>query len=179
MKYASEYLIKEHENILFGLKILDKMIYLYQNEMYVNIKDLRDMINFFHCFTDQYHNRKEESLLYPALKKTTTIKESDLAKKMMFEHSVGREYIENMNEYVRTNHFDKETFFNMALNYLNVMFLNIRMENSLLFPLCDRLIPVKEQLKLIDLFEEYEKSVLDYAIYEKLYEFEKKYIINE
>jgi len=46
MKFASEDLKNEHEGILFGLQILEKMAYLINDHRPLDNKDLREMVHF-------------------------------------------------------------------------------------------------------------------------------------
>ena len=49
MNYASEDLINEHEGILYGLHILEKMIEMIKNQVNISIDELKEMVNSFNC----------------------------------------------------------------------------------------------------------------------------------
>jgi hemerythrin-like domain-containing protein len=65
MKYASEDLINEHEGILLGLKILEKIVDLVKAGNKIKIEDLKEMINFFRLFADKCHHGNEMEFTLP------------------------------------------------------------------------------------------------------------------
>ena len=69
MNYASEDLINEHEGILYGLHILEKMIEMIKNQVNISIDELKEMVNFFKLFADKCHHGKEETMLFPEMRK--------------------------------------------------------------------------------------------------------------
>ena len=69
MRYASTDLRNEHEGILFGLKILEKMIMLIKAGKKVEKEELSEMLNFLKLFADKCHHGKEEGLFFPAMER--------------------------------------------------------------------------------------------------------------
>ena len=65
MENPSRELISEHDSILAGLKILEKMTMLLQDGQQVEIKDLEEMINFLKLFADKSHHGKEGRHIIP------------------------------------------------------------------------------------------------------------------
>jgi hemerythrin-like domain-containing protein len=177
MNYASEDLIQEHEDILYSLQILEKMIEMYTRTKNINIDEISEIINYFKLFADKCHHGKEEGLLFPELGKVGIPKENGPIGQMLFEHDEGRNYIKLMEEGLHKN---LDFFVDNALQYINLLRNHIEKENTILFPLGDRRIPADIQKELLEAFEKHEEIVMGKGTHEKLHEqlhkFGKKYI---
>lgn len=101
---------------------------------------------------------------------------------MLFEHEQGRKYLNEMVSSIGTDTVDTERFVINAKNYINLLRNHITKENTILFPMGDKLLPVETQAKLLESFEEYEDRVMGKGTHEKLHEifheFEKIYLQN-
>ena len=102
MNYASEDLRNEHEGILFGLDILEKMTSLLSDNKY-EIDDYRNIIEFLRLFADKCHHGKEEGLLFPEMEKYGIPQDNGPIKQMLAEHMEGRTYIAQMSESMSKN----------------------------------------------------------------------------
>mgnify|MGYP000870066457 CR=1 FL=1 len=180
MKYASEDLIKEHEGILFGLKILEKMVQLLKEKNQFQMDELKEMINFLRLFADKCHHGKEEGLLFPALENAGIPRENGPIEQMLLEHMEGRKYIAQMTELSESTAFDKTAFIQSATNYIQLLRAHIDKENTILFPLGDKRIPLEKQTELLEAFEEHEVKVMGIGTHEKLHallhRFKRKYL---
>jgi len=67
MRYTSADLINEHEGILLGLKILEKIVYVINDKVEYDRSDIKKIIEFLKLFADKCHHGKEEGLLFPAM----------------------------------------------------------------------------------------------------------------
>lgn len=183
MKYASEDLMNEHEGILLGLNILEKMIQLIKKNNQFEINDLKEIIYFLRLFADKCHHGKEEGLLFPAMEKAGIPKENGPIGQMLIEHSEGRKYISQMAEATENEMFDKNIFLQSATKYITLLRVHIVKENKILFPLGDKKIPLDKQAELIESFEVHEEKVMGAGTHEKLHEllhkFENKYLTKE
>jgi hemerythrin-like domain-containing protein len=182
MKYASEDLIHEHDGILFGLNILERMIVKLKQNEEVELDHLKEIINFFGTFADKCHHGKEEGLLFPVMEKYGIPNQNGPIAQMLNEHIEGRNHIANMKVSIKEN-FDKEQFIQAATGYVNLLRSHIEKENSILFPLGDKKIPEEEQKKLLEGFVTFEKDVMGEGVHESLHEllhnFEKIYLREE
>jgi hemerythrin-like domain-containing protein len=180
MTYASDDLKNEHEGILFGLKILEKMIMLLKGNKKVAKEELLEMLNFLKLFADKCHHGKEESLLFPAMEEVGIKKENGPIGQMLIEHEQGRKYIKEMDLALGTNAVDMRRFVENAENYIKLLRNHIIKENTILFPMGDKLLSKEIQAKLLESFEEYEEKVMGKGTHEKLHEmlhkFEKVYL---
>ena len=180
MKYASEDLMHEHDGILFGLKILEKMTDMLQESKKVEINDLGEMVNFLRLFADKCHHGKEEGLMFPAMEKAGIPNEKGPIGQMLQEHNEGRKYIAEMGVSTDNGILQENSFIQAATSYICLMRAHINKENTILFPLGNKMIPMDEQKQLINQFEEFEEEVMGKGIHEKLHEllhnFDAKYL---
>jgi hemerythrin-like domain-containing protein len=182
MQYASEDLINEHEGILFGLKILEKMISLLQSNKKAEIADFGEMINFLKLFADKCHHGKEEGFLFPAMEKAGIPNHNGPIEQMLTEHAEGRKYISQMSESISGNSVNEKDLIQAAANYINLLRSHIDKENNILLPMGDKMIPEDVQAQLLTSFEEFEEKVMGKGTHDKLHEllhkFETRYLKN-
>lgn len=180
MKYASEYLVKEHKGILVGLQILEKMIQLVRGNALHDQSDISEIINFLKLFADKCHHGKEEGLLFPLMEKYGIPKEKGPIGQMLTEHDAGRELIRKMSDAGSASELNKALFIESAENYIRLLRAHIEKENTILFPMGDKVIPVEQQPALIETFEKHEAEVMGKGTHEKLHEmlhlFSHKYL---
>jgi hemerythrin-like domain-containing protein len=183
MKYASEDLINEHEGILFGLKILEAMVNLLIDKKKIESSDLSEMVNFFKLFADKCHHGKEEGFLFPAMERAGIQKENGPIGQMLLEHVEGRKYISIMSESSGRHMPDTNNFIQASMAYIALLRRHIEKENTILFPMGDRMIPDDEQRQLLESFETFEDEVMGRGTHDKLHEllhdFEQKFITKE
>jgi len=179
MENPSRELISEHDSILAGLKILEKMTMLLQDGQQVEIKDLEEMINFLKLFADKSHHGKEGDILFPAMEKAGIPKEKGPIGQMLLEHEQGREYIKQMGTSIKDGDLIKHEFIQGASNYINLLRAHIKKENMVLFPMGDKVLPADEQEKISARFREWEEKVLGEEklaqMHELLKNFQNKY----
>lgn len=180
MKYASEDLVNEHEGVLFGLNILEKMADMVREAKKVKSSDIGEMVNFFRLFADKCHHGKEEGLMFPAMEKAGIPNEGGPIGQMLLEHNEGRKYIADMGTSIDDGALKEDKFIQAAQSYISLMRAHINKENTVLFPMGDKKIPIDEQKQLLDQFEEHEEKVMGKGTHEKLHEllhnFEDKYL---
>lgn len=170
MKYASEDLMNEHEGILFGMTILEKMAGMLQNSVEVDTGDIKAMLDFFRLFADKCHHGKEEGLMFPAMEKAGIPNERGPIGQMLFEHNEGRKHISAMSSSINDGVLKKHDFINAAKNYIDLLRAHINKENTVLFPMGDRVLSDSEQNQLLSKFENFEEEVMGKGTHEKLHE---------
>lgn len=181
MTYASEDLKNEHEGVLLGLEILEKMIGKMDSGANLESSDLADMVNFLKLFADKCHHGKEEGLLFPAMEKYGIPNAGGPIGQMLTEHTRGRAYLAGMTGAIEKAPVNSRLFIENATGYITLMRDHIAKENTILFPLGDRVIPSDVQSQLIEDFEKHEETVMGAGTHEKLHEmlhaFAKKYLV--
>ena len=180
MKFASEDLKNEHEGILFGLKILEKMVFLMEDRQGYEREDLKQIVDFLKLFADKCHHGKEEGLYFPALESAGVSREGGPIGQMLAEHAEGREFVRLMGKSVDAKFFDQKTFADAASNYISLLRSHISKENNILFPMGDTKIAAERQTSLLEEFEDFEEKVMGKGTHERLHgllnAFEAKYL---
>lgn len=169
MRYASEDLMHEHEGILLGLKILERIAGTAEESGKADVKDIADMVGFLKLFADKCHHGKEEGMMFPAMEKAGIPKENGPIGQMLIEHNEGRRLIAEMAASIDEDILQASRFSSAALDYIGLMRAHIEKENKVLFPLGDKKLPVEEQKNLIIRFEEFEEEIMGEGTHEKLH----------
>lgn len=184
MPYASADLVHEHEGILFGLKILEKMAGLTESPNAMRdsaelTEDIRSMLEFLRLFADKCHHGKEEGLLFPALEAAGIRNQGGPIGQMLAEHAEGRRLIAAMARALEGSP-DHGAFAAHARSYASLLRAHIDKENTVLFPMADRMIPASKQAELLQKFEEHELTAMGPGTHERLHgelaRFEMKYL---
>ncbi len=179
MNYASKDLRNEHEGILFGLEILEKIVERIQKNEIYEVNDTKEMIYFLKLFADKCHHGKEEGLFFPAILEIENSSYRPIIDQMLFEHIEGRKHITEMQAAV-DGVFNGKSFAKAATEYIELLRSHIIKENNVLFNLADDIIPEDKQLKLLESFEEFEEEVMGEGTHTKLHKmldiFEEKYM---
>lgn len=179
MQYASEDLRNEHEGILFGLQILEKMVQLTETKSDVPIEDFREMIHFLQLFADKCHHGKEEGLYFPALELAGVLRENGPIGQMLLEHDQGRQLISEMSVATAGVRRDADLI-RASTDYIHLLRAHINKENTVLFLMGDRMIPAQKQAELLSSFETFEEEVMGSGTHDRLHKmldaFESKYL---
>jgi len=168
MERASQDLMHEHDAILFSLKVLEKICNMIESRKDVLIKDIIDLIEFLKLFADKCHHGKEEGFLFPALKEAGIPEDGPIGV-MLAEHTLGRNFIKQMQESVTDKTFRKEDFVQSARGYISLLRAHIEKENNVLFPMGDAKLSDAKQRELIESFEKFEEDVIGKGKHEELH----------
>jgi len=179
MKYASDDLLNEHEAILGGLVILERMVARALSGELSDATDLVAMTAFLKVFADTCHHGKEESILFPAMERFGIARDRGPIGQMLLEHEEGRKFMRTMADAAAKKPFDAQEYAMNANGYIALLRAHIQKENTILFPMGDRAIPEPEQLKILEAFDRHEETVIGHGVHERLHamldEFAKKY----
>lgn len=180
MTHASVDLRNEHDGILFGLDILEQMADSARKTGAHHTDDVREMIRFLRLFADKCHHGKEEGLFFPALEKAGVPSQGGPIGQMLLEHTQGRQFIAAMGASAEGVGMKADDFIQAAAGYVRLMRAHIEKENTVLFPMGDRLLPPEEQARLLKEFEAFEETVIGGGVHEGLHEtlhqFGEKYL---
>ncbi len=180
MKYASEELKNEHEGILHGLAILEKMADSTESGSPVPVAEISEIVNFLILFADKCHHGKEEGILFPILERYGVANERGPIGQMLSEHVEGRKYIQGLSLSISNGTLDTSAFVTNARHYIELLRAHIQKENNVLFPMGDKIIPESEQQRVLEAFENHEQTAMGPGIHDKLHgmldTFQKKYL---
>ena len=167
MGKAIQDLRNEHDAILHVFTILDKMLTASDSNKERDLKFAKELVNFLSIFADQCHHGKEEGVLFKEMETLGVPNQGGPIGVMLHEHVLGRELITSMREALQNN--DLEKFKVIAVDYRDLLQQHIQKENTVLFPLADRLIGDEKQMELFKLFEAYEENVIGHGVHEQLH----------
>ena len=167
MGKATQDLRNEHDAILHVFTFLDKMLLASDGEKERDLKFAKELVNFLSIFADQCHHGKEEGVLFKEMETLGVPNQGGPIGVMLHEHVLGRELITSMREALQNN--DLEKFKVIAVDYRDLLQQHIQKENTVLFPLADRLIGDEKQMELFKLFEAYEENVIGHGVHEQLH----------
>jgi hemerythrin-like domain-containing protein/ferredoxin len=177
---ASAKLIEEHDGILFGLKILEEMVFLKGNLEEVDASDFAEMMDFLMIFADKCHQGKEENIYFPALEEAGIKMQEGPIAKLLMDHIAEREILSRMTDLSKDILLNENEYMAEITDLIRLLREHIETENTTLFPLGDSVVPSDLQKKMIAEFDKFEETVMGKGTHEKQHELllrlEKKYL---
>lgn len=168
MSKAMTDLMNDHDAILTALDIFSKILDKIQKEKNANPDELMDFIDFLKEFADKCHHGKEEGILFPAMIAAGVPDRGGPIGVMMAEHIQGRGYIHDMDEALEEPE-DYQAFEKAGHSYIELLRMHIQKENSVLFPMADRVIAPQQLESMYEAFEEHEEKVIGHGRHEELH----------
>ena len=169
----------EHEAIRFSLRILAVMVERAKAGRLDGV-DALALVDFLKEFADKCHHGKEEGILFPELEKAGIPNAGGPIGAMLHEHELGRGHIRDMEAALRKHPADFAAFARAAEAYGGLLDQHIEKENSVLFPMGERVIDERKRGAIFERFEEHEEKVVGAVRHEELHamldRFEKKYL---
>ncbi|PUE06023.1 hypothetical protein B9Z51_17415 [Limnohabitans sp. T6-5] len=159
MHNAIDTLRQEHDTIALALKILSRMDERITAEQITDIQDLSTVTDFLKAFGDTCHHGKEERVLFPAMQAEDPAQTQAPIQRMLDEHAQGRQHLANMQAALHPE-LKLVEFHEAARAYTTLLLAHIDKENTILFPMADRLLTVKQQTELAQAFDVYEDKVM-------------------
>lgn len=141
-----EKMLEEHDRISECGKIIHKIEKLWESDVdrYENI--LTGLVIFFREYADTYHHRKEEDVLFPAIKNHPDFILSELVDEFEEHHESFRNYLSEITNAL--NDRDYERSYLELRNYLEDLLDHIGAENDELFIIAETLLN-DEELEMI------------------------------
>jgi len=167
---ATEILIREHDLILRGLRVLEALARTANAGPGANAADARSMIEFIRKFADGIHHAKEEGVLFPAMEAAGIPKQGGPIGVMLSEHDQGRAAVGRMDEAVSAFGADPaapEAFARAAFDYTTLLSNHIYKENNVLFRMADQRIPTAQDDVMLAAYDEHEAKVAGPGGYER------------
>jgi hemerythrin-like domain-containing protein len=162
----TEDLIREHNTITEMLSIMSKIAGNIESGKGFDTSDVEKIIDFHRTFTDKCHHGKEETSLFPALVQMGIAENNGPIGVMLLEHNIGRGYINGLISGVEDfkSNFAKSNGLIAACltNYVNLLQTHIQKEESVLFPMANKVLNEQKQTEISKQFEKIEGDVLDH-----------------
>lgn len=159
MRHPLEILHAENKAIAAILEVLEEICFLLQSDQEILRLDLVSIADFLDRYVEQFHNGKENLLLYPTLESAGLLKGHAHAANLLREHDTGKGFITELNVVTACASFVKEDFIQHAESYIAHMRQHIKTEEKFLLPLAEQL-PASVREKLAGDFQEWEANGL-------------------
>lgn len=168
MSKAMTDLLNDHEAILTALDVFSRMLDEQKISGEADAVELNSFIGFLKEFADRCHHGKEEGILFPAMIAAGVPDRGGPIGVMMAEHIQGRGTIHEMEESLEEP-MDFSRFEKFGRSYISLLRAHIQKENSVLFPMADRVIAALELDQMHAAFEEHEEKVIGHGRHEELH----------
>ena len=130
-----------------------------------------DAADFIRGFADGCHHHKEEGVLFKSLAEHGLPSQGGPVGMMLQEHELGRQYTRAMRaaaeEWQGGDQSARARVVENALGYVTLLRQHILKEDSILFPMAGRFIPLADQSALLTGFEQVEHEETGPGIHEK------------
>ena len=159
----------EHELVLVVVEAMEREVAFIEREGRVHTERVAQMVDFTRNFTDGCHHAKEERLLFPLLEERERAAGGPVSV-MLSEHEAGRQAIRAIDEALPRANEDTAARAAVAENlglYAHLLRLHINKENTVLFPLADRILGDDDQARLAVEFERVEKEETGAGVHER------------
>lgn len=138
-------LVAEHKLILRMLAILERNARATAAGTFREYRFYLDGVDFIRNYADRYHHAKEEDVLFESLVKNGMPRENSPVAAMLMEHDQGRAYVKAMEEAAMAalaGERDRDgAIAENALAYVELLKEHISKEDTILYPLAERLLP--------------------------------------
>ena len=127
----------EHEVIVRAEKIIENLENTWENNPEEYADKVKKLVGFFREYADGYHHRKEEEVLFPAIKDHPDFVLQEIIDEFMEHHEGFREYAAEIIEAI--NEKDYVQSYKILKRYINDLLDHIAAENEELFVLAQNL----------------------------------------
>jgi len=135
-------LFKEHEIISSVIERINTLENTWLDNSDKYKQKINNVLNFFKEYSDNFHHKKEEQILFPALEKNDNFILDDLIDELKIHHEDFREYTQEIYNNIEDNDF--ESSFSNLQKYCNELLDHIAIENDELFALSETLFSDEE-----------------------------------
>jgi len=168
---ATDDLRTEHRAIERMLAILEEASSRLEDGQRVRPDVFRGAVDFVRNFADGCHHAKEEQNLFPRMEAQGVPREGGPIGVMLFEHEEGRAYVRAIAGAIDAYEADGQsaapTIAENARGYVGLLRQHIMKEESVLFPMADRVLTAADQAELEQQFEQIETEVMGPGVHER------------
>jgi hemerythrin-like domain-containing protein len=170
---ATDILMEEHRVIERVLSSLERASDRLNRGQEVYLRFFIGTSVFLKSFVDGCHHNKEEGVLFPALEDHGLTKEKGPVAVMLAEHQTGRELTQKLRlstEQMQAGNVHKrDALIQSATAIIVHLRQHITKEDTILFPLADKIIPIEQQQLIMEGFKYFERDATGEDMHEKYY----------
>jgi len=162
---STNHLTQEHKIILRALDVLDAVSSECEKNATVDRTDVYRILDFLRWFADGHHQAKEETILFPALKKAAASQVRPVAH-LVHEHDQERSSVEELEKDVRLA--DVSGFVTCASRLSSTLRNHIYKEDRILFEAADSLLNTEEDDEVFEKLKRFETPLDKETIAERI-----------
>ncbi len=159
---ATQELKNEHEGIEIMLRILEAVSGKLARDEQIPVDHLDGILEFLSVFVDKCHHGKEEEFLFPALEAAGIQRDGGPIGVMLHEHEQGRTLVSGFKaaaaDYATGNKAASIGMRKHVDEYAALMTRHIAKENTVLFPMGDKMLETGKDVELFEAFEQLERE---------------------
>jgi len=152
---CTELLIQDHKAILRALDVLEQMANRVEKHEVLEHDDVENILRFMRSFADEYHQGKEESALFPELRRAQNAQDPAL-RQMLFEHDQERSLVEAIEEALFTKKGPE--FIHFVHRFTDLIRTHVRKEDNILFDIVERSLTSEQDENVVAAFQKFEIS---------------------
>jgi hemerythrin-like domain-containing protein len=145
MTNVTAVMVEEHKLILRMIDLVEKNTRLAEAGRFTDWDFFIDAVDFIRNFADRFHHSKEEDILFKSLVENGMPAENSPVAAMLMAHDQGRAFVRNMESAARkalAGEPDQTPILaDNAYGYINLLRDHIDKENTILYPLAERVLP--------------------------------------
>ena len=168
---ATEILIEEHTVIERVLAAMDAAARRLEARPPIGADWFTGAADFIQGFADGCHHRKEEGVLFPAMEAAGVPREGGPIGVMLAEHEQGRRLTRAMRaaagQMAAGDLGARAEVRQNATDYVRLLRQHIQKENTILFPMADRVIQGARQEEVAEAFDRVEREETGAGLHEK------------
>ena len=168
---ATKILMEEHRVIERVIAAIEVAAGRLDSDPSIRAGFFLEAADFIREFADGSHHRKEEGVLFPAMEAAGVPKKGGPIGVMLAEHEEGRRMTRGMRaaaEKLATgDEAARDEVQRNALGYVNLLRQHIMKEDSVLFPMADRVIQGQERAEVVDAFERIQQEETSEGVHQK------------
>ena len=153
----------EHRIIEQVLRAMDGACMRLEGGFAVPTKALAEFAEFINSFTDRYHHRKEEQVLFPVLERHGITREGGPLGIIEREHDIERKLVGELriaiSEYKEGDSEARRRFVEAARSFTRMLVGHIETEDSVLFKIGDEILDEEDKAELMQGFKSFEGQI--------------------
>jgi hemerythrin-like domain-containing protein len=150
---CTELLIQDHKVILRGLHVLEQMAACAEKGEQLVQGDVAALLHFLREFADEHHQVKEESALFPELRRASAAQDGPLHQ-MLFEHDQERSLVEGLEDSLYAK--KGPDFAHFASRLIDLIRNHIYKEDNILFDIVDRSLSPEQDDRVVAEFNKFQ-----------------------
>ncbi len=172
---VTQVMMDEHQLILRMITLVEKNTELLEAGQFRNWQFYLDAVDFIRNYADRFHHAKEEDVLFIELVLNGMPEKQSPIEAMLMEHDEGRAHVKAMEEAAQKALEGKTgqipVIIEHARAYAGLLRGHIDKEDTILYPLAERVLPAEVRARMLDAYQCAEEKTPELeARYQKMVE---------